>query len=91
MAIHRDPVGLHQLCAPIVNLTPEKPRGLYLIDKDRKIDLQPALNYGDTIYFDSGKLHGVDHDLMSKSGTEHFLISVHNYHQDVDFLRSSVT
>ena len=85
LSLHRDPIGEHQICAPIVNLTPIKERGLYYILNDECHCVQKLLDYGDTIFFDSSRLHGVSNDLTSLSGTEHFLISVHSYHNLTTF------
>ena len=89
LSIHRDPVGIHQLSAPLINLSERKNYGLYYIKNDKKINSQELMSYGDTFYMDQSRLHAVEHDLFNLKGTEHFLISVHRYHSDPDFLKSS--
>ncbi len=89
LSIHRDPIGSHQLSAPIVSLSELKQRGLYYILNDEKINVQSMMSYGDTVYVDQSRLHAVEHDLWTDKGTEHFLISVHRYHSDSSFLQSS--
>jgi hypothetical protein len=90
LAIHRDPVGSHQICAPILSLNRPKEHGLYYINNNSKIDLQPLLEYGDVVFFDSSKLHAVEHDLSSDQSTRHILLSCHAYHHNRDFLQSTV-
>tara|TARA_B100000886_G_scaffold340156_1_gene308192 strand:+ start:433 stop:1176 length:744 start_codon:yes stop_codon:yes gene_type:complete len=89
LSIHRDPVGSHQLAAPIVSLSEMKKNGLYYILHDEKINAQSIMSYGDSIYVDQSRLHAVEHDLLTSKGTEHFLISVHRYHSDNSFQESS--
>ena len=89
LSIHRDPTGTHQLSAPIINLSQIKKQGLYYILNDKKINVQSKMSYGDSIYVDQSRLHAIEHDLFNERGTEHFLISVHRYHSDSKFLKSS--
>lgn len=89
LAIHRDPVGSHQICAPILSLNGPKDHGLYYINNNQKIDLQPLLGYGDVALFDSSKLHAVEHDLTSDHGTRHILLSIHAYHSHEQFVQST--
>ncbi len=89
LSIHRDPIGSHQLSAPIVSLSKLKKQGLYYILNDEKINVQSIMSYGETVYVDQSRLHAVEHDLFTDRGTEHFLISVHRYHSDSSFLESS--
>ena len=89
LSIHRDPTGSHQLSAPIVSLSELKKQGLYYIFNNEKVNVQSSMSYGDTVYVDQSRLHAVEHDLITDKGTEHFLISVHRYHSDNSFLKSS--
>lgn len=91
LSLHRDPTGEHQICAPILNLSPKKESGLYYILDDECHCIQPQLNYGDTVFFDSSRLHGVFNDLVYPFGTEHILISVHSYHNQNAFKNSYLT
>ena len=88
LSIHRDPTGVHQICAPIISLSPKKEQGLYYIWKDKYHNVQKLMDYGDTIYFDSSRLHGVVNDLVHPFGTEHLLISAHSYHKLESFEKS---
>ena len=89
LSLHRDPSGMHQLSAPIISLSKIKKNGLYYILNDKKVNVQSLISYGDTLFVDQSRLHAVEHDLFNESGTEHFLISVHKYHSDNNFLNSS--
>lgn len=88
LSIHRDPTGIHQYCAPIVSLDRRKSSGLYFIYGDEKVEAQRLLSYGDTIFFDSSLLHGVEHEMEEQSGTSHLLIAVHNYRSASGYLES---
>ncbi len=89
LSIHRDPTGDHQLSAPIVSLSTKKNFGLYYILKDKKVNIQSHMSYGDAVYMDQSRLHAIEHDLFTENGTEHFLIVVHRYHSNSNFLKSS--
>lgn len=93
---HSDPVGRHQACAPIVNSMDNSSEsrccGLSIQNMDGKmVNYQHKLDFGDTIFFDSGLPHEMSiNNLPPFSDIHHFLLSVHAYRSTQKQLKSIV-